>query len=177
MYSEIHAGDSDEQLIRDFQPNAIILSGGPESVTRLNGCRAPEIIFTMDLPILGICYGMQIMAEQLGGAVTSAAREFGHAQLRVHGHSALLQDIQDETNADGHGLLNVWMSHGDRVEKLPRGFKVIASTADTPIAGMANEKNRLYGLQFHPEVTHTPRVRRYCGVFCIRYPAAARFGA
>lgn len=157
VYSEIHAGDSDEQLIRDFQPTAIILSGGPESVTRLNGCRAPESIFTMDLPILGICYGMQIMAEQLGGAVTSAAREFGHAQLRVHGHSALLQDIQDETNTDGHGLLNVWMSHGDRVEKLPRGFKVIASTADTPIAGMADEKNRLYGLQFHPEVTHTPQ--------------------
>ena len=156
VYSEIHAFDMEEQAIHDFNPKAVILSGGPESVTDLNGARAPEVIFAMRLPILGICYGMQTMAEQLGGRVAgSKLREFGYAQIRARGHSNLLRDIQDQTNAKGHGLLNVWMSHGDRVEVLPDGFKVIASTANAPIAGIADEARKLYGLQFHPEVTHT----------------------
>ncbi len=156
IYSEIHAYDMDEHAIKDFNPNAIILSGGPESVTELNGFRAPETIFNMGLPILGICYGMQTMAEQLGGKVANSnLREFGYAQIRARGHSNLLKDIQDETNEEGHGLLNVWMSHGDRVEALPDGFKVIASTDNAPIAGIADEERKFYGLQFHPEVTHT----------------------
>lgn len=156
IYSEIHAFDMDEKAINDFDPNAIILSGGPESVTELNGFRAPAAIFDMGLPILGICYGMQTMAAQLGGRVAgSRLREFGYAQIRARGHSALLTGIQDQTNAAGHGLLNVWMSHGDRVEALPDGFKVIASTGNAPIAAIADETRKLYGLQFHPEVTHT----------------------
>ena len=156
VYSEIHAFDMNEQAIKEFKPNAIILSGGPESVTMLNGVRAPDIVFNMDIPVLGICYGMQTMAEQLGGKVaTSTLREFGYAQIRARGHSNLLKDIQDEANDEGHGLLNVWMSHGDRVEALPEGFKVIATTDNAPIAGMADEERGFYGLQFHPEVTHT----------------------
>ena len=156
IYSEIHAFDMDEQAIKDFNPKAIVLSGGPESVTALDGFRAPEIVFNLNVPVLGICYGMQTMAEQLGGKVASSnLREFGYAQIRARGHSNLLKDIQDETNDEGHGLLNVWMSHGDRVETLPEGFKVIASTDNAPIAGMADEERKFYGLQFHPEVTHT----------------------
>jgi GMP synthase (glutamine-hydrolysing) len=156
VYSEIHAYDMDDQAIKDFKPNAIILSGGPESVTELNGVRASELVFNMGLPVLGICYGMQTMAEQLGGKVLgSNVREFGYAQIRARGHSDLLKDIQDEVNDEGHGLLNVWMSHGDRVESLPEGFKVIASTENAPIAGIADESRKFYGLQFHPEVTHT----------------------
>jgi len=156
VYSEIHAFDMEEQAIKDFKPNAIILSGGPETVTELNGVRAPELVFNMGLPVLGICYGMQTMAEQLGGKVANSnLREFGYAQIRARGHSNLLKDIQDEVNDEGHGLLNVWMSHGDRVETLPEGFKVIASTENAPIAGIADETRNFYGLQFHPEVTHT----------------------
>lgn len=156
VYSEIHPFDMDEQAIQDFKPNAIILSGGPESVTVVNGFRAPELVFNMGLPVLGICYGMQTMAEQLGGKVIpSNLREFGYARIRARGHSDLLKDIQDETNAEGHGLLDVWMSHGDKVDSLPEGFKVIASTDNAPIAGIADEDRKFYGLQFHPEVTHT----------------------
>jgi GMP synthase (glutamine-hydrolysing) len=156
VYSEIHAFDMDEHAIKDFKPDAIVLSGGPESVTELNDVRAPEIVFNLGVPVLGICYGMQTMAEQLGGKVANSnLREFGYAQIRARGHSNLLKDIQDEVNDEGHGLLNVWMSHGDRVEELPEGFKVIASTANAPIAGIADESRKFYGLQFHPEVTHT----------------------
>ncbi len=156
VYSEIHPFDMPESEIRNFNSNAIILSGGPESVTEMNDVRAPECVFTLGLPVLGICYGMQTMAEQLGGKVaTSNKREFGYARIRARGHSNLLKDIQDETNDEGHGLLDVWMSHGDRVEALPEGFKVIASTDNAPIAGIANEDKKFYGLQFHPEVTHT----------------------
>ncbi|MEE8320860.1 MAG: glutamine-hydrolyzing GMP synthase [Gammaproteobacteria bacterium] len=156
VYSEIHTYKMDEQAIRDFRPNAIILSGGPGSVTQLNGFRAPGIVFDLGVPVLGICYGMQTMAEQLGGKVgVSSLREFGHAQVRARGHSALLKELQDDTNNEGQGLLNVWMSHGDRVNALPDGFKVIASTKNAPIAGMADETRDFYGLQFHPEVTHT----------------------
>ena len=156
VYSEIHSYEIDDQAIKDFKATAIILSGGPESVTSLNGFRVPELVFNIGVPVLGICYGMQIMAEQLGGKViNSDLREFGYAKIRAHGHSDLLKDIQDETNSEGHGLLNVWMSHGDQVESLPKGFKSIASTENTSIAAMADESRRFYGLQFHPEVTHT----------------------
>jgi len=156
VYSEIHPFDMDPAAIREFNPRAIILSGGPESVTQASNVRAPAVIFELDRPILGICYGMQTVAEQLGGKVaTSSIREFGHARIRARGHSRLLQGIQDETNDQGHGLLDVWMSHGDRVEQLPEGFKVIASTDNAPIAGMADEARGIYCLQFHPEVTHT----------------------
>ena len=156
VYSEIHSYEIDDQKIKDFKPSAIILSGGPESVTSLNGFRAPELVFNIGRPVLGICYGMQTMAEQLGGKVVgSNLREFGYAQIRARGHSGLLKDIQDETNDEGHGLLNVWMSHGDQVASLPTGFKSIASTDNTAIAAMADEDRKFYGLQFHPEVTHT----------------------
>jgi GMP synthase (glutamine-hydrolysing) len=156
VYCEIYPYDVEQDAIRDFAGKAIILSGGPESVTELNGVRAPAMVFEMGLPVLGICYGMQTMAEQLGGKVkTSGLREFGHARVRARGHSQLLRDIQDETNEEGHGLLDVWMSHGDKVDVLPDGFKVIASTENAPIAGIADETRKIYGLQFHPEVTHT----------------------
>ena len=139
VYSEIHSYEIDDQAIKYFKPSAIILSGGPESVTSSKGFRVSELVFNIGVPVLGICYGMQIMAEQLGGKViNSDLREFGYAQIRAHGHSGLLKDIQDETNSEGHGLLNVWMSHGDQVESLPEGFKSIASTDNTSIAAMAD---------------------------------------
>lgn len=156
VYCEIHPYDVDEQLIRSFKPEGIILSGGPNSVTEGDTPRAPQIVFDMGVPVLGICYGMQTMAAQLGGAVENGlVREFGYAEVRAQGHSALLRDIQDRINDQGHGLLDVWMSHGDKVTALPAGFKVIASNAATPIAAMADESRRFYALQFHAEVTHT----------------------
>ena len=156
VYNEIYPFDLDEAAIRRFSPKAVILSGGPESVTGNNSWRAPDIVFRLGVPVLGICYGMQTMAQQLGGQVAaSSLREFGYARVRARGHSRLLRDIQDETNAEGHGLLDVWMSHGDKVDELPPGFKRIASTDNAPIAGMADEERGFYGLQFHPEVTHT----------------------
>ena len=156
VYNEIYPFDLDEAAIKRFSPKAVILSGGPESVTGANSWRAPDIVFRLGVPVLGICYGMQTMAQQLGGQVAaSSLREFGYARVRARGHSRLLRDIQDETNAEGHGLLDVWMSHGDKVDELPTGFKRIASTDNAPIAGMADEERGFYGLQFHPEVTHT----------------------
>jgi GMP synthase (glutamine-hydrolysing) len=156
VYSEIHPFDMPADTLRAFKPSAVILSGSPESVIEMNGVRAPEAVFSLGVPVLGICYGMQTMAEQLGGSVRAEPlREFGFAKVRARGHSRLLRDIQDETNSAGHGLLDVWMSHGDQVVDLPPGFKVIASTDNAPIAGMADESRRLYALQFHPEVTHT----------------------
>ncbi len=156
VYSEIHPFDMSADDIKAFNPKAVILSGGPESVTIKTDIKAPEIVFQMNIPVLGICYGMQTMAEQLGGKVEeSSLREFGYAQVRARGHTTLLKDIQDETNSEGHGLLDVWMSHGDKVVELPDGFKVMASTDNAPIAGMADEKRNFYGVQFHPEVTHT----------------------
>ena len=156
VYNEIYPFDLDEPAIRRFNPKAVILSGGPESVTGDNSWRAPDIVFRLGVPVLGICYGMQTMAQQLGGQVAaSSLREFGYARVRARGHSRLLRDIQDDTNAEGHGLLDVWMSHGDKVDELPEGFKRIASSDNSPIAGMADEGRGFYGLQFHPEVTHT----------------------
>jgi len=156
VYCEIHPWDAGDADVRAFAPKGIILSGGPESVTQRNSPVAPAAVFELGVPVLGICYGMQTMAAQLGGRVEpGAVHEFGYAEIRARGHSALLRDIEDRVNAEGHGLLDVWMSHGDRVVELPSGFKAIASTGDVPIAGMADEARKLYALQFHPEVTHT----------------------
>ena len=156
VYCELHSWDVTDDFIRDFKPVGIILSGGPNSVYEDETPRAPGSVFELGVPLLGICYGMQTMAAQLGGRVENAHhREFGYAEIRAHGHSALFRDIQDRINGEGHGLLDVWMSHGDKVTELPPGFKVIASNAATPIAGMADEARKFYAVQFHPEVTHT----------------------
>ncbi len=156
VYCEIYAYDADSAAIRAFHPGGIILSGGPESTTVAEGPRAPQMVFDLGVPLLGICYGMQTMAVQLGGRVeTSTQREFGYAQIRAHAHSSLLKDIEDHATAEGYGLLDVWMSHGDKVVELPPGFVRIASTPNTPLAGMADEERRWFGVQFHPEVTHT----------------------
>ena len=136
----------------------IILSGGPMSVTETQTPRAPDSVFRRGVPVLGICYGMQTMAEQLGGRVEIGhIREFGYAQVRARGHTALLRDIEDEKTPEGYGLLDVWMSHGDKVVDLPAGFKLMASTDSCPIAGLADEARHFYGVQFHPEVTHTKK--------------------
>ena len=156
VYCEIYSCECTAEEVKDFSPNGIILSGGPESVTGGDTLRAPDCVFDLSVPVLGICYGMQTMTEQLGGKVESSDhREFGYAQIRARGHSSLLKDIEDHTSAEGYGLLDVWMSHGDRVVELPEGFKLIASSDGAPIAGIANEEKSFYGLQFHPEVTHT----------------------
>ncbi len=161
VYSEIHPWDMDAAALRAFAPKGIILSGGPESVTAADSPRAPECVWTLGVPVLGICYGMQTMAAQLGGAVEAGeVKEFGYAEIRAHGHSRLLDGIEDRVNVEGHGLLDVWMSHGDRVSALPAGFKRIASTPDVPLAGMADEARGYYAFQFHPEVTHTPQGKR-----------------
>ena len=157
VFSEIRAWDITEEEILDFGPQGIILSGGPESVTDgIDAPRAPESVFNMGLPILGICYGMQTMAGQLGGKVdTSDIREFGYAQVTVEGKSSLLSKIKDHVDTENKALLDVWMSHGDKVVSMPQGFHLMSSTPSCPIAGMANEEKRFYGIQFHPEVTHT----------------------
>lgn len=156
VYSELHGHDMSEADIRAFNPKGIILSGSHASVTESHTARAPQVVFELGVPVLGICYGMQTMAAQLGGKVENGlVREFGYAEVRVRGHSKLLNGIQDSVNAEGHGLLDVWMSHGDKVTELPPGFKVIASNETTPLAGMADESRHFYALQFHPEVTHT----------------------
>ena len=156
VYCELHPYDVTDQFIREFSPRGIILSGGPSSVTEEETPRAPQSVFELGIPVLGICYGMQTMAAQLGGAVkTSRVREFGYAEIQAQGHTALLKDMHDRVDTQGHGLLDVWMSHGDKVTALPSGFKVMASNAASPIAAMANETHKFYGVQFHPEVTHT----------------------
>ena len=156
VYCELHPYDVSSEFIRAFKPKGIILSGGPSSVVEQTSPRAPQSVFELGVPVLGICYGMQTMAVQLGGRVESGAtREFGFAQLRLRGHTKLLRGIQDHVNQEGHGLLDVWMSHGDKVSTLPENFKIIASNEATSIAAMADESRQFYGLQFHPEVTHT----------------------
>jgi GMP synthase (glutamine-hydrolysing) len=166
VYCELYPWDMAGDDITAFKPRGVILSGGPESVTEAATPRAPEVVFTLGVPVLGICYGMQTMAAQLGGAVeTSDKREFGYAQVRARGHSKLLSDIEDHTTTEGYGLLDVWMSHGDRVATLPDGFRSIASTDHAPLAGMADEARGFYGLQFHPEVTHTRQGARILGRF------------
>ncbi|MDP2170996.1 MAG: glutamine-hydrolyzing GMP synthase [Rhodocyclaceae bacterium] len=160
VYCELQPFDVSADFIRDFKPQGIILSGGPNSVYAGEEWQAPQIVFELGVPVLGICYGMQTMAAQLGGKVESSSkREFGFAEMRAHGHSRLFEGIQDRTNAEGHGLLEVWMSHGDKVTALPPGFKVIGSNVSTPIAAMADEDRKFYAVQFHPEVTHTLKGR------------------
>ncbi|ACR14338.1 GMP synthase (glutamine-hydrolyzing) [Teredinibacter turnerae T7901] len=161
VFSEIRAFDMTDEEIREYNPKAIILSGGPESVTAGASPRAPEAVFELGVPVLGICYGMQTMAEQLGGRVQSSeVREFGYAQVRVAGESALFRDIKDHVDSDGGALLDVWMSHGDKVIAMPDTFSLLASTPSCPIAGMSWEEKRFYGVQFHPEVTHTLQGKR-----------------
>jgi GMP synthase (glutamine-hydrolysing) len=161
VYCEIHPWDMNELALRAYGARGIILSGGPESVLDAAAPHAPRAVFALGVPVLGICYGMQTMAAQLGGKVEpGSVREFGYAEIRARGHSALLRDIEDRVDAEGHGLLDVWMSHGDHVTALPPGFKLIASTRDVPMAGMADEARHLYALQFHPEVTHTTQGMR-----------------
>jgi GMP synthase (glutamine-hydrolysing) len=156
VYCEIHPWDVADDFVRGFGAAGVILSGGPASVTEGESPRAPDAVFGLGVPVLGICYGMQTMAAQLGGQVDNGlVREFGYAEIRARGHSRLLNGIDDRVNAEGHGLLDVWMSHGDKVTMLPPGFKTIASNAATPFAGMADETRCFYALQFHPEVTHT----------------------
>jgi GMP synthase (glutamine-hydrolysing) len=166
VYCELHPYDVTEQFIRDFQPAGVILSGGPSSVTEDDTPRAPQAVFELGVPVLGICYGMQTMAAQLGGKVETASHhEYGYAELRARGHSRLLTDVQDRVDPDGKAWLDVWMSHGDRVVELPPGFKVICDNASTPVAGMADEERRFYALQFHPEVTHTLQGKAIIGRF------------
>jgi GMP synthase (glutamine-hydrolysing) len=156
VYCELHPFDVGEGFVREFAPRGVILSGGPASVYEDATPKAPEAVFKLGVPVLGICYGMQTMAAQLGGQVeNSRAREFGYAEVRARGHSKLLEGIQDRINGEKHGLLDVWMSHGDKVTALPEGFKIIACNDSTPIAAMADESRGFYGVQFHPEVTHT----------------------
>ena len=161
VYCEIYPWDVEAQAVADFGAKGIILSGGPESVTGNESPKAPDNVFTLGVPVLGICYGMQTMAVQLGGTVeTSDHCEFGYAQVRARGHTELLREIEDHVSPDGFGLLDVWMSHGDKVITLPDGFTLMASTDSAPIAGMADESRHFYALQFHPEVTHTKQGKR-----------------
>jgi len=168
VYCEILSCDCGVDDIIRFAPNGIILSGGPETVTSDDTPRAPQRVFELGVPVLGICYGMQTMTEQLGGKVESSShREFGYAQIRAHAHSKLLKGIEDHTSSEGFGLLDVWMSHGDRVVDLPEGFIRIASSDGAPIAGIAHEDKLFYGLQFHPEVTHTRQGSRILSRFVL----------
>ncbi|MEE4661113.1 MAG: glutamine-hydrolyzing GMP synthase [Halieaceae bacterium] len=161
VYSEIRAWDISDEDIRAFAPMGIILSGGPESVTDAGSPRAPDLVFELGVPVLGICYGMQAMAVQFGGEVQgSNVSEFGYAQIRVTGDNRLLHDIKDHVDHDGCALLDVWMSHGDKVTRLPDAFELMAETASCPIAGMAHREKPFYGIQFHPEVTHTLQGKR-----------------
>lgn len=155
VYSEIYPWDCGDDLVREFNPKAIILSGGPESVTDPDGPLAPQSVYDLGVPVLGTCYGMQAMAWQLGGKVSASdQREFGYARVKVVEDSILLRGLSDYEEA-GQPELDVWMSHGDKVTKLPDGFTLLAATESAPIAGMMNEEKRFYGLQFHSEVTHT----------------------
>jgi len=156
VYCEIHPCDVDEAFVREFAPKGVILSGSHMSAHEESTDRAPDVVFRLGVPVLGICYGMQTMAQQLGGRVEAGAkREFGYAEVRARGHTRLLDGIEDVRNAEGHGLLKVWMSHGDKVVGMPDGFRLMASTDSCPIAGMADEERGFYAVQFHPEVTHT----------------------
>jgi GMP synthase (glutamine-hydrolysing) len=156
VYCEIHPNDVGDAFIREFAPKGVVLSGSHASTYEEHDLRAPAAVWEAGVPVLGICYGMFTMAVQQGGQVeASSHREFGYAEVRAHGHTRLLKDLQDFATPEGHGMLKVWMSHGDKVTALPPGFKLMASTPSCPIAGMADEARGYYGVQFHPEVTHT----------------------
>ncbi|HET8552116.1 MAG TPA: glutamine-hydrolyzing GMP synthase [Gammaproteobacteria bacterium] len=172
VYCELHDPDIDAQTLQIFAPRGVILSGGPESTTFSDTPRVPQAVFELGVPVLGICYGMHTMAAQLGGRVeASSEREFGYARLRVAGESKLFAGIEDHVDTDGSAQLDVWMSHGDRVAELPQGFCTAGISDNAPVAAMADDKRRFYGIQFHPEVTHTPQgtrllrrfVREVCG--------------
>jgi len=160
VFCEVHPCDVTDEWIREYAKDGnlkgVILSGSHASVYEESTDKAPQAVFDLGIPVLGICYGMQTMAQQLGGKVEGGTtREFGYAEVRARGHTALLKDIADFTTPDGHGMLKVWMSHGDKVTEMPPGFKLMASTESCPIAGMADEVRKYYAVQFHPEVTHT----------------------
>jgi len=168
VYCEIHPWDISDAELKVYHPRGVILSGGPETVTGGDAPSAPAMIFELGVPVLGICYGMQTMAAQLGGKVENADHhEYGYAQVRARGHSRLLKDIEDHTSEEGYGLLDVWMSHGDRVVELPDGFKLMASTDAAPIAAIADDERSFYGVQFHPEVTHTHQGERILQRFIV----------
>ena len=156
VYCEIHPNDVDDAFVRGFGAKGVILSGSHASVYDEDAGRVPAAVWALGVPVLGICYGMQTMAHELGGKVEPGhVREFGYAEMRARGHSALFRDIQDRANAEGHGILDTWMSHGDKVTAMPPGFRLIGSSDACAIAAMADESRRFYGVQFHPEVTHT----------------------
>jgi GMP synthase (glutamine-hydrolysing) len=160
VFCEVHPCDVSDDWVRDYakdgQLKGVILSGSHASLWEDETLRAPAAVFELGLPVLGICFGMYAIAEALGGKVEGGhKREFGYAEVRAHGHTRLLNGIQDRVTPEGHGMLNVWMSHGDSVTEMPPGFKLMASTASCPIAGMADEARGYYAVQFHPEVTHT----------------------
>ncbi|MCG9745800.1 glutamine-hydrolyzing GMP synthase [Shewanella sp. Isolate8] len=169
VYCELWAWDVSEEQIKAFAPNGIILAGGPESVTADNSPRAPEYVFNAGVPVLGICYGMQTMSEQLGGKVIQGIGEgeFGYAQVEVQAASELFKSIEDAVSDSGKALLDVWMSHGDKVSEIPEGFVTVAKTDTCPYAAMANEEKRFYGVQFHPEVTHTRQGKRMLEHFAL----------
>ena len=157
VYCEIHPHDVSDDFVRGFAPRGVILSGSHMSAYEEATGKAPAAVFALGVPVLGICYGMQTMAQQLGGRVEAGkVREFGYAEVRARGHTKLLDGIEDFRTPEGHGMLRVWMSHGDKVVDMPPGFKLMASTDACPVAGMADEQRRFYAVQFHPEVTHTP---------------------
>ena len=168
VFCEIHPNDVSDAFIREFAPKGIILSGSHASTYEEHELRAPRAVWDLGVPVLGICYGMFTMAVQQGGKVEAADhREFGYAEVRAHGHTRLLEGIEDFSTPEGHGMLKVWMSHGDKVTELPPGFKLMASTPSCPIAGMADEARGYYGVQFHPEVTHTSRGRALLNRFVL----------
>jgi GMP synthase (glutamine-hydrolysing) len=168
VFCEIHPNDVSDAFIREFAPKGIILSGSHASTYEEHELRAPQAVWDLGVPVLGICYGMFTMAVQQGGQVeASTHREFGYAEVRAHGHTALLKDIEDFSTPEGHGMLKVWMSHGDKITALPPGFKLMASTPSCPIAGMADESRGYYGVQFHPEVTHTVKGRELLNRFVL----------
>lgn len=174
VYCEIHPFTLAHEQCTQLNPCGVILSGGPSTVTHHANPRAPEWVFTLGIPVLGICYGMQTMAVQLGGEVKSSSlREFGYAEVRLRGHSKLCSRIEDRMSTGGDAVLDVWMSHGDQVTQLPPGFKSICETLNAPFAGMADEDRRMYGLQFHPEVTHTVQGLRILERFVIEICGAA----
>jgi len=173
VYCEIHPNDVSDAFVRAFAPKAIILSGSHASTYEEHELRAPQAVWDSGVPVLGICYGMFTMAVQQGGQVeASTQREFGYAEVRAHGHTALLKGIEDFSTPEGHGMLKVWMSHGDKITALPPGFKLMASTPSCPIAGMADETRGYYGVQFHPEVTHTVQGRALLERFVLQIAGA-----